>query len=155
MLKKDFLNSMSPISLLSTVHYNNIININILCFKGALTNDPDKKKITARAMIDDTKEYSFTSEVAIQKTKLNTRYTPLVEVSLPGKRPYRLTGDVLYRPGKKIDVDLSLVNVFRGPISVNGMYQIVSYLQFPQIHGIRSIKLRYRILKTSIITRCD
>ena len=75
-------------------------------------------------MIDDRKEYSFTSEVAIQSTKLNTRYTPLVEVSIPGKRPYRLTGNVLYRPGKKVDVDLSVVNVFSDTVTVTGAFTI-------------------------------
>ena len=72
-------------------------------------------------MIDDTQEYSFTSEVAIQSDKFKNRYTPLVEVSIPGQKPYRLTGDVLHRAGKKIDVDFRLVNVFDKPVSVNGM----------------------------------
>lgn len=94
-----------------------------------LTNDPEKKKVTARVMIDDSQEYSFTSEVAIQDSKLNTRYTPLVEVSIPGKRPYRLTGNVLYRSGKKVDVDLSLVNIFSDTVTLTGrlIYLITYY----------------------------
>ncbi len=71
-------------------------------------------------MLDDKNEYSFTTELAIQKTKINTRYTPLVELSLPGEQPKRLTGNVLYRPGKKVDVDISVVNFFNDPVTVTG-----------------------------------
>ncbi len=59
-------------------------------------------------------------QVAIEKTKLNTRYTPLLELSMPGQQPRRLTGSVVYRPGKKVDIDVSAVNIFEDTVTVTG-----------------------------------
>ena len=78
------------------------------------------KRLTARALIDDQIEYSFKSEVAIEKTKIATRYIPLVELRIPQKDPYIMRGNILYRPGKKIDIDMSWRNIFRDTVSVSG-----------------------------------
>lgn len=87
---------------------------------GSLVNQEDLKRFTARAIVDDEKEYALTAEIQVEANKYNTKYIPVVELTVPTRTVGRLEGEVTYRPNKKIDIDLSIKELTRSPMSIKG-----------------------------------
>ena len=106
------------------MHYNIIILHSLPV--GALVRNDDLKRLSASAIIDDDSRYSLTAELQTEKNTYNTRYTPLIELSIPDRDPITFTGSLLYRPMKKVDVDLRLENAFRRPVTAKGYVTIMS-----------------------------
>ena len=77
------------------------------------------KRLTANGKVDSD-NYGVKLEVVRVQTRFNTQFKPLVEVSLPRRQPYRLQGRVLYREGKKAELDLRLLNVLDDTLAIEG-----------------------------------
>lgn len=88
---------------------------------GSMVNNDDLKRLTGQVTIDDAAQYSVTTELQISDGKYATRYTPNIELSIPGKAPYKLSGSVTYREGKKADVDITIDNVFEESATFKGL----------------------------------
>ena len=87
---------------------------------GSRQNTNELKQVLGKAVIDDRYTYSFVTEVGVTGNKQRTRLIPKLEISLPGRDPYKLGGSLLYRPMKRLDVDLTLENVFKDTVALNG-----------------------------------
>ena len=96
-----------------------------LGFAGAIVNTLAEKNFTARALIDDTQEYSLTAKLPTEGRDDSTRYEPSLVIVIPERRDVRLEGDVVVKQGRKYDVDLRLRNLFQQPIRVKGTLRII------------------------------
>ncbi len=86
-----------------------------------MVNTDETKRATGRVTVDDSQEYSTTVELEIQKNGPNIKYIPRFELALHGlKRPYLLEGTILYRPKKRVDIDIALQNVYTQPFTLKG-----------------------------------
>ena len=74
-------------------------------------------------VIDDNKEYAFTSEVKIDKSKGKIQYNPMVEVRRVGASNILLNGFVsVVSPFKSVNVDLSLSGIGKMPYNLKCKY---------------------------------
>jgi len=87
---------------------------------GEVTNTDSMKRVSAKAIMDDRREYTFVSEVAIDEKKFGTSFTPKVELVMNDAPPKALKGTVFYRDNKKFEVNLGLTNVFQKDVTCEG-----------------------------------
>ena len=85
-----------------------------------------EKNFTARAVIDDTQEYSLTAKLPSEGRDDSTRYEPSLVIVIPERRDIRLEGEVIIKQGRKYDMDLRLRNLVQQPIRVKGISIISS-----------------------------
>ena len=78
------------------------------------------KRLTTQATIDDKQKYTMTAELETVSNKFNTKYNPRMEMTMPGRNPIKFGGSILYRDGKRADIDLSLENLSQKPMTVKG-----------------------------------
>lgn len=87
---------------------------------GALLDRDDLKRFTATLNIDETKEYKMTSEVKIEKLPKKTRFTPSLELVIPGRDTITAEGLMEYHPAKKAQGSIKLLNIFKQPVTFKG-----------------------------------
>jgi hypothetical protein len=96
---------------------------------GSVIYTDETKRLTLTAKIDDKRDYRTMVELLTQIGSM-TKYTPKVEVALHGKTPYKFGGTVIYRAGKRAEVDLTLKNVFDQPLTVKGDMRVIKNNRF-------------------------
>ena len=100
-----------------------------IAVEGALTNDNRLKKATLSAKLDETTEYSISTEVAIAETATFTKYTPKLLIVIPGRQNIIFDGFVTYAKGRKAEVKLALKNAFSQTVLLEGEYSIAQILK--------------------------
>ena len=91
---------------------------------GSLTNTPELRRLTGRALFDEASEYSATAELSTTPQRYNTRYEALLTVHRPEVDPYTFTGVVIYRAGRRLEADLAMKNVLDSPVTLKGKHLI-------------------------------
>ena len=81
----------------------------------------EMNRLTGSFSIDDARTYGLLAELGMSGNEVRNVYTPRVQVTLPGQEPYTFTSEVLYRPGKRAQIEMTLENVFDSPVTLNGM----------------------------------
>ena len=80
------------------------------------------KRATATAIFDGTDTYTAMMEMGINKNRYNTKYMPKMIITIPNKPSPTISGTLLYRPGKKVDIDLSIENIVSEPVHLKGIH---------------------------------
>ena len=93
---------------------------------GNLVNNAEMKRVAGQIIVDDAEQFSFVSQLETSEGKYATRFVPLIEVAIPRTAPYKLSGTVIYREGKKADVDITIDNVFENPATFKGLIRKIS-----------------------------
>lgn len=93
---------------------------------GNMVDTEELKRLFGQITVDDSQQYSLVSQLEKSAGKYATRYIPLIEMTMPNTAPYKLHGSVIYREGKKADVDISIDNVFEEPATFKGLIRKIS-----------------------------
>jgi len=92
---------------------------------GQLVDESSLKKVTLKALVDESREYSITAELAIADQKVTeVKYTPNVKVIIPGREPITLDGALTYVKGKKLSGNIAIRNALREPITADGSVEL-------------------------------
>lgn len=116
---------------------------------GMLQSDPSLKKAVLKAIMDETTEYSVTAEVRSEQRSNAVKYVPNIVVVWPGRQPMTLEGQVTYMKGRRAQGSLSVKNVLREPITIDGSLQMVN--RSKQIKYDVSLQFSSPMLRGSVI----
>ena len=83
---------------------------------GSVRNDDDVKRVSANLVINQRDEYGAVAEMQMDKT----RFVPMLEITTPDRPPVRLGGSINNKNGRRLDIDLSLENAAKEPITLKG-----------------------------------
>ena len=97
-----------------------------LIVSGALVNEDNTKKVSVHMDMDGERLLTIMSSLQMEQHK----YTPSLEILIPGRKPVTLSGQVQYEQGKSMGADLTLKNVFKSPVSVKGRLTAKQFLPF-------------------------
>lgn len=87
---------------------------------GSLTNTDELKNANIQMTVDGRWKYGAVAEVAVSDNGDARIYTPNFSISAPRMEPITLTGKTKIVPMQKVDIDLSLANMFSKDITVTG-----------------------------------
>jgi len=80
----------------------------------------DLKRLVVQALIDETYEYSLMTEIQQEISRESLKFNPVIELVIPERDPITLTGQVLYKSKKKLEVQFHLANLLQEPIALTG-----------------------------------
>jgi hypothetical protein len=107
----------------------------------SLVNQADLKKLTAKVVIDEQKEYSATATVALQKENDVMKIIPEFNVIMNGKNPLKAGGLITIQKNAKIVADLKIENLTEKPITLVGSLE--------QVIGERQLRVNHDLAFTS------
>lgn len=88
---------------------------------GNMVNSENLKQVQGQISVDDIIQYSLLAEVQVNQGRYAMRFTPKVELVVPGRAPMKMSGSATYREDKKLDVDISIENVLKDPAVFKGL----------------------------------
>jgi len=91
-----------------------------LALNGNFQNDPSQKGLTMSVMMDESMEFSLMSSMLIESSATERKYSPTLEVRIPGRKPMSVTGALTYNPSEMITGQLTMENVVREPVTLKG-----------------------------------
>ncbi|XP_074643894.1 uncharacterized protein LOC141900764 [Tubulanus polymorphus] len=130
------------------IHFNMITPWKKAGLNGEIVNNPDEKRAALRFTIDDEQVYSVLTGVTIQRGSGFSKYTPNVEIRIPGRKTITVMGGLEHQEGRKLDIDLSMNNVLRDPVLFRGSIQKESRQNRERYNT--DLELRSRILNAKL-----
>ena len=89
---------------------------------GSITNTPELRNANLKLVLDGHQIYAIVAELSTDKQANAMIFVPKVSLTLPRMEDMQLMGKVTYVSGDKMEMDLSLNNVFREPVTLTGIY---------------------------------
>jgi len=121
---------LSTIVSLNTVAKTLDINVRSpwkkVAVAASLVNNADLKKVNAKLVIDEKKEYSATATVLVQREKDIMKIIPEFKVNLNGAIPLTADGLITVEKGKKVMANLKIEKLTATPITFVGSLEKVA-----------------------------
>ena len=71
--------------------------------------------------IDGDKSYTLNAEMKKERVKNAHKYSPSIEITLPNKQPYTVSGMFMYDGIRKFDVELDMNRITAKPVKASGI----------------------------------
>jgi len=105
------------------IRFNMITPWKTAGLNGEIINLDNEKRASLRFTIDDEHVYSAKTGLTIQRGRGFSKYTPTVEIRIPGREIITVQGGMEHQEGRKLDIDLSMNNLLEQPVIFRGSIQ--------------------------------
>ena len=88
------------------------------------------KGVKGSVVIDDAHIYGIDMHMEMSVNEIRSLYKPYFSLTLPSQAdPYTVSGSALYRPGKRLQLEMTIDNILSSPITLNGKSHTVYELE--------------------------
>ena len=78
------------------------------------------KRLNAHLIIDEATEYRLESSLAMESRGAGVRYTPQVEITIPNRKPIRLSSILVFNGLRRSSVEINIDNIYEQPLNLAG-----------------------------------
>ena len=93
-----------------------------------MTLDRFLKGISGKMNIDGNKAYTLNAQLKKERVKNAHKYSPSLEITLPNKQPYTVSGMFMYDGIRKFDVELDMNRITAKPVKASGNGKFLKFL---------------------------
>ena len=94
--------------------------------------------------IDGDKSYTLNAQMKKERVKNAHKYSPSIEITLPNKQPYTMSGMFMYDGIRKFDVELDMNRITAKPVKASGTVwkNVCVFQTYIFIHVYVSLKIK-------------